>query len=344
MKPYKLGKGSGRSWRKVGLFFAVILVILGFAGYFGVRNIYERNLQPVNLASTSDVVYTLKPGSTTSQIGQELEDLQLIRSSRVFTQYVRSNELAESFIAGTYKLRQSMSVQEIVAVLTEGKIAEDLFTILPGSTLENIKRAFINEGFTEEEVEKALSTALYKNHKALVDKPDSANLEGYIYPDSYQLIKGQTDVQTVIRLALNEMAEALNPDIRAGISAQGLSVYDGIKLASIVEKEVSANNPSDRPQVAQVFLKRLKIGMPLQSNATDGWPSNYDTYKIEGLPPTPISNVTKSSLEAVVSPANTDYLYFVSGKDCKTRFSKTVEEHEVLIAKHGVARPEDNCR
>lgn len=349
MKPYKLGKGGGRRWGKISILLLVSVIVIAIGGYAMFDNIYRRGLQPVNISATEDIRFTVVSGSTTAQIAERLHEKQLIRAPRSFIQYVRSNELGEKFIAGTYKLRQSMSVTEIVDILTKGSVAEDLFTIYPGSNLDQIKAVFKEDAhFSHEEVEKALNPTLYAGHPALVDLPDGATLEGFLYPDSYQYIS-ETMPQTIIRQSLDEMAEALSPEVRSGIAAQGLSVYQGIILASIVEREVGERDSSgqmsdNRAKVAQVFLKRLREGMKLESNATDDYPPEYDTYSIAGLPPAPISNVSISSLNAVAFPANSDYLFFVAGTDCVTRFSRTNDQHEALKSAHGVARPEDNCR
>lgn len=349
MKPYKHGKGSGRRWGKIGILLVVSVIVIIIGGYAVVNNMYQRGLQPVNVNASEDIRFTVVSGSTTAQIAESLHEKQLIRAPRVFVQYVRSNELGEKFIAGTYKLRQSMGVEEIVAVLTEGSVAEDLFTIYPGSNLDQIKAVFKETThFGDAEIEAALDPARYSGHPALVDLPAGASLEGFLYPDSYQFI-AETVPQTIIEQSLDEMAEALSPEVRSGIAAQGLSVYQGIVLASIVEREVGERDSSgqisdNRAKVAQVFLKRLQEGMRLESNATDDYPPEYDTYSIAGLPPAPISNVSISSLKAVAFPASSDYLYFVAGTDCVTRFSRTNDQHEALKSAHGVARPEDNCR
>jgi UPF0755 protein len=342
MKQYRIGVGNGRRWSKILLFMSIAAVLLIIGGVAGVRTIYMNNLQPRESAAVDDIIFVIDSGDTVEKIADGLEEKMIIRSSWAFSQYVRTRELSESFKAGTYRLKASMDVPAIVSTLTEGRVAMDLFTILPGKRIEQIRQAFIDEGFTAAAVDAALDPAVYAGHPALVDKPDGASLEGYLYPDSYQKI-AETTPQTIISQSLDEMAEALTPDIRAGIAAQGLGVYQGIILASIVEKEVSGVNPTDRPQVAQVFLRRLSIGMMLQSNATDALPAEYDTYSIPGLPPGPASNVTKSSLEAVAKPATTDYLYFVAGKDCVTRFSHTVEQHDQLKQQFGIARAEDKC-
>lgn len=337
MKPYKLNKHSRRHWPKLVLFVGVTALLLGALGFLGIKNLYERNLRAVDSSSHADMIFVVESGMSAPEIADGLEDQKIIRSARAFNQYVRSNELGEAFIAGTYRLKQSMDVPTIVDYLTEGKVAVDLFTILPAKNLEQIKAAFVKEGYADAEVQAALNPALYSGHPALVDKPASASLEGYLYPDSYQMLRGETRPETIIGQSLDEMAEALTPEVRAGMAAQGLSVYQGIILASIVEREVSNKNPNDRPQAAQVFLKRLRIGMPLQSNATDDYPPEYDTYSIAALPPGPISNVSASSLQAVANPAKTDHLYFVAGCDGVTRFSSTIDQHEALKSQHGIS-------
>lgn len=149
-----------------------------------------------------------------------------------------------------------------------------------------------------------------------------------MYPDSFQKLS-DTPAETIIRQSLDEMDEHLSPDVQKGFAAQGLSVYQGIVLASIVEKEVPHDN--DRPIVAQVFLKRLRENIKLESDATSPY---FNTYNKAGLPPMPISNVTVSSLRAVAYPANTNYLFFVSGDDGATHFSYTKAEHEEATRKY----------
>lgn len=347
MTPYKIGKSRERRWSKILLFVGIAGLFIAVAGFFGLRSLYERNLKAVNPAAQNDITFVIQSGDAVPQIAEGLKEKELIRSARAFSQYVRSNELGESFKAGTYSLKQSYDVPTIINILVEGRVNTQLFTILPGKSLAEIKARFMEEGYSETEVDAALRPEVYAEHPALVDKPTGASLEGYLYPDSYQKI-AETTPQTIIRQSLDEMAEALTPDIRAGISGQGLSVYQGITLASIVEKEVGERDKDghltdNRPRVAQVFLKRIREGMMLQSNVTDHLDPAYDTYAIVGLPPGPISNATKSSLQAVATPAQTDFLYFVAGKDCVTRFSQTLGQHDALKAQHGVARPEDNC-
>jgi UPF0755 protein len=141
------------------------------------------------------------------------------------------------------------------------------------------------------------------------------------------------------------MQKRLTPELRAQFAKRGLSVYQGITLASIIEKEVSVI--SDKALVSQVFYKRLSMDMGLESDPTAfygaiiagqepslRYDSAYNTYLVKGLPPGPISNVTQESLRAAANPANTDWLFFVAGDDGKTYFSKTLAEHEVNIDRY----------
>ena len=325
--------------RRLFLVLAVGAVLV-IGGTVAVRVVYNQNLKPVN-ASQQVQTITVKQGATVEQIGDLLEQKGLIRSAWAFKLYVSSKEVRNALQAGTYELTPSQSVAEIVTQLTHGKIVTNLVTILPGQRIDQVRKHLIQDGFSESEVDDALNPANYADNPALVDKPAGASLEGYLYPDSYQRTS-ETSAKTIVTASLEQMNKRLTPDLRAAFSKQGLSTYQGIILASVVEKEVS--NQNDRSQVAQVFLKRIREGVRLQSDVTANYgaildgktPSNhyespYNTYFIAGLPPTPVSNVSDSSLNAVAHPANTDWLYFVAGDDGSTHFSKTLDQHQANV-------------
>ena len=328
---------------RILLVAGAVLVLLGIGGIYLARNYYYENLKPVS-ASQREVTVTIEQGSTVQQIGELLQEKGVIRNAQVFSQYVRNKGAQEQLKAGTYALRPSYSVEEVVTVLTHGAVRKDLFTILPGQRIDQIKQSLLDAGYTKEEVAQALDPAQYADHPALVDKPGKANLEGYLYPESLQKT-AETSATTIIGQSLDQIHKVLTPELRAQITRQGLTVHEGIVLASMVEQEVS--RPEDRQKVAQVFLARLDRGMKLQSDVTgfygaiiDSQPpsvdyeSPYNTYFIDALPVGPISNVSTSSLQAVARPANTDYLYFVAGDNGNTYFSKTQAEHEALVEKY----------
>ncbi len=328
------------------LVIGLIVFFLALAGSAVlIRKVYMDNLGPVS-NNPAGIVFTVEPGATASEIADGLKAKNLVRNDWAFEWYVRTNHLIDEIKAGTYLLNRTQSVGEITDILVEGQVATDLVTILPERRLDQIRNDLIKAGFAENEVDKALDARQYSNHPALTDKPRSASLEGYLYPESFQKT-AETTPKQIIKLSLDEMQARLTPEIRQAFSEQGLTLHQAITLASLVEREVSGNNPADRPQVAQVFLKRYRNGMLLQSDASAqygaaiagrkpslGYDSVYNTYLYEGLPPGPISNVTDSSLRAVAFPAQTDWLYFVSGDDGQTYFSKTLEKHNELVRKY----------
>lgn len=359
MKSVYTTASSKRRWPKNLMIIGVILLALTILSVLIIRRTYEANLRPLSSSQQVQQV-TIPRGATVEEIANQLEEAKLIRAAWAFEWYVRTNDGLEALQAGSYPLRANQSVADIVSVLTNGKVSTDLITILPGKRIDEIKATLINNGFTEDEVDAALDPKTYEGHPALVDKPAKADLEGYLYPESFQKT-GDTRPEEIVRGALDEMQKRLTPDVRAGITRQGLTVYQGIILASIIEQEVS--NPDDKPTVAQVFLKRIKMGMQLGSDVTafygaitDGVTlsndparaaavaiahnSPYNTRMYEGLPPGPISNFSEASLKAVINPANTDFLFFVAGDPAddgtpgKTYFSKTVAEHEALTREY----------
>jgi UPF0755 protein len=332
-----------RRWPRRLLIITLVGVALMAAATLAVRHIYTDGLKPVSTSQKTQLI-TIKQGTSVNDIADLLKQGGLIRSSWAFKLYVSSKDVRDELQAGTYGIEPSQSVSEIVAQLTHGKVATNLVTILPGQRLDQIRNTLMNDGFSTAEVDSALDPAQYADNPALVDKPAGASLEGYLYPDSFQKT-ANTSAQSIVNRSLTEMDRQLTPEIRSAFAAQGLSAYQGLTLASIIEQEVSRS--TDRAQAAQVFLKRLHSGSTLGSDVTayygaikagqkptTSYDTPYNTLLHKGLPPTPISNVSNASLQAVAHPADTDWLYFVTGDDGTTHFSKTLEDHEALTQQY----------
>lgn len=344
MKNFNHKKGTHFSKKSKVIFFVFGLLIFSLvASAIIIRSTYQNNLQPYS-NENKGVVVTIAPGSVPSEIAQQLKSKNVIKSDWAFEWYVRNHNLRSEIKAGTYVLKPSQSIPEIADQITSGKVATDLVTILPGKRLDQIEDGLVEAGFSRSEVKDALKPENYQGHPALTDKPAKSNLEGYLYPESFQKTANTTAKQ-IIKLSLDEMADHLTPSFRQSVSEKGLSVHQAVILASIVEQEENKN--SDKPTVAQVFLKRYEIGMSLGSDVTAfygatiagkpksvAYDSPFNTRIYEGLPPGPISNVSESSLMAIANPSQTDYLYFVAGDDGVTYFSKTLAEHEALTKKH----------
>ncbi len=288
--------------------------------------------------------FSVLPGTSVSTIANNLNDAGLIKSPQAFALYVKSHSGRHNLQAGTYSLSPSMGSKVIANRMTQGNVAKNLLTILPGKRLDEVKKAFVKAGYSQADADTAFNPSEYSDHPVLAYLPAGASLEGFLYPDSFQK-ELNTPAQTIVRESLDEMNKHLSPDIIAGFKAQSLSPYQGITLASIVTQET--DNPDYEPAVAQVFLSRLEQGSKLQSNVTANYAADvaglqrsidinspYNTYIQSGLPPGPIGGVTASSLKAVAHPSNTDYLFFVAGDDGKVYFSHTSAEHEAAIKQH----------
>jgi UPF0755 protein len=340
MSRYNLN-GRGRQHRlKVFLAVIAVIILILIGITIIVRQIYNQNIQPLNHNQKSQIV-NINNGLSSQQIADLLKKDNIVRSSWAFEWYLDSQNLRGDLQAGTYSLSSSQSVAQIVKVLTEGKIATNLITILPDKRLDQIRSDLINDGFSPTTVDQALEPAQYSFLPVLAFKPSAASLEGFLYPDSFQKDSDTTPEQ-IIQESLTEMGQHLTPALQSAFASEGLSTYQGIVLASIVQQEV--NGVSDQAQAAQVFLSRLKMGMTLGSDQTAfygsilagqtssvNFDSPYNTLIHTGLPPTPISNVNAQSLNAAAHPANTDWLYFVTGDNGTTYFEQTAAEHQADI-------------
>ena len=316
---------------------ASTVVISLSTGLVAGRLWYVVNLRPA-LVEGSPTKIIIEKGASESAIAKLLKEKNLIRNELAFKTYVKNSKYSGLLKSGTYELDGNLSTQEIVEMLGGGKESNVLFTIIPGLRLDQIKNRFIKAGYTEAEVSSAFDPAQYAQHPALVSKPKAASLEGYLYPESFK-ITATTPAKDILRQSLDETAKRLTVNRIAAYSANGLTAYQAITLASMIEKEVVISE--DKRVVAQIFLKRLRDGISLGSDVTyiyaaavfggiesPNLDSPYNTRKYEGLPPGPIANVSESSLDAVAYPADTDYLFFISGDDGKTYYGRTLADHE----------------
>ncbi|HEX7368238.1 MAG TPA: endolytic transglycosylase MltG [Candidatus Saccharimonadales bacterium] len=321
----------------------VIVLVLIVAGIFWARHTYYEGLKPVSRSAATQLV-DIKPGTSSADIGKLLASKRLIRSAWAFELYVHSAELNNGLQAGTYALSPNEGTVAIIKTLTRGNVSTNLVTILPGRRIDQVRADLINDGFSPASVDRALDPSRYSDMPVMAYKPAGASLEGLLYPDSFQRT-ADTDPSVIVRESLQEMGEHLTVQMQQAFAQENLTPYQGLILASIVEQEVS--KPSDRTQVAQVFLSRLKQGATLGSDVTAyygailagkapsvNYDSPYNTLIHTGLPPTPISTVSDSSLQAVAHPASTNWLYFVTGDNGTTYFSTTLQQHNQQVQEY----------
>ncbi|HEX6461696.1 MAG TPA: endolytic transglycosylase MltG [Candidatus Saccharimonadales bacterium] len=302
---------------------------------------YNHNLTPVD-SDASAKLFRVEAGDTADSIGRRLVTEGLIRNDVVFKIVLRLEGKASTIKAGAYQLSAAENMHAIIAKLVSGKPNTVRLQLSPGITLKTAREQIIKAGFSAEAVDAALAKKY--NHPLLKDKPAEASLEGYLFPDTYFVNLDESPETLVVRMFDTLYQKIQNGNLLPAFSAEGLNMHQAIILASVIEKEVG---PSDRAHVAQVFLSRLRMEMPLGSDATFAYAaaqlgvaatpdlnSPYNTRLVTGLPPGPISNVSYSSLEGLGRPTATEDLYFVSGDDGINYFSKTLPEHEANTAKY----------
>src|SRR5436190_4761143 len=314
---------------------ALLLVVALVAGaaaswiYFGVR-------QPFRGYPTPEQFVEIPQGLGPRAIGERLAGAGVVRDGMTFRAALLKDGGATKLKAGEYRFTDPMTPLQVIDKLRRGDVYVIPITFPEGLNVLEMAKIFESKGLGAAE--------------SFVDAARS--FEGYLFPDTYALPR-HTDASKLVHLMHDAFERALTPDIRAAAEARGLTLQQLVTLASIVEKETG--NPAERPLVASVYENRLRIGMALQCDPTviyalelagryDGnvrrddllFDSPYNTYRYPGLPPGPIASPGRASLDAVVHPADSDYLYFVSRNDGSHMFAKSLAEHAKNVRQYQV--------
>lgn len=334
-----VGKPKEKTWLitllSVVSFVFLVLVAAGVAYFTG--------LAPVDASSEEVVGFEVKSGDTPDIISSNLKQSNLIRSEIAFKIHAKVKGVSGSLKPGFYYFKKSQSTSEIVDSLASGpKIQEFNVTFLPGATLAENKKVLLRLGYSESEIDEAFSADY--DHPLFRDRPEGADLEGYIYGETHRFSAGTSVKQVLARYFDDYYSFIQKNNLIEGYRAQGLTLFEGITLASIVQRE---SGGGDEEQIAQVFLLRLSKGIQLGSDVTYQYiadktgverrvdlDSPYNTRRYTGLPPGPIATPGNKALLAVANPAEGDYLYFLSGDDNVTYFAHTEEGHEANIRNH----------
>ncbi|WP_038154739.1 endolytic transglycosylase MltG [Veillonella magna] len=292
------------------------------------------------------VVVVVEKDMTGSEIGDVLYEKQLVRSSLLFRVALRVTGTMDKLQHGYYQLPDNASLYEIIGLLQKGHLQTVKVTIPEGFTIQQIADELARDGLVHKEnflaEAKTYVPYMYMYGPEKVDY----RVEGFLFPSTYE-IPVKSTAKDILAMMAKEMNTQLTPAMRKEIEAQHMTIFEFITLASLVEKE--AKFDEDRPIIAAVFKRRLAVGMPLQSCASIQYilgypkpllsvedtkiPSPYNTYINKGLPPGPIANPGKKSMEAVLYAPPTEYLFFVADAEGHHIFSKTYEEHLKAVEK-----------
>ena len=301
-------------------------------------------LSPVAAPGAAEVAFEVEPGDTLVRVATKLQNAGLVRDARIAEWWARLRGLAPRLRAGEYGLSPAMSPERIFEQIASGQVLTHPVVVPEGFTMAQIAERLAAERLADAHAFTAVCTDPEFARELSLPGP---TLEGYLFPETYRFPR-RLDPREIARAMVAQFFEAWRP-LAPEAERRGLALGEVVTLASIVEKETGA--PDERPLIASVFANRLARGMRLESDPTTiyGIPdfdgnlrrsdlendSNpYNTYRIAGLPPGPIANPGLASLRAVVEPAESQYLYFVSRNDGTHVFSRSYSEHLAAVNRH----------
>ncbi|MGE7182804.1 endolytic transglycosylase MltG [Peribacillus sp. NPDC006672] len=353
-------QGEARLVRKIIMItIASLILLIGIVGLVGFLYINSA-MKPVDPDDDTIKKVKIPIGSSVNEISTLLEEQGIIKDARVFKYYIKfRNE--SGFQAGEYKLSPSMPIEDIVTSIKTGKLMKEAalkITIPEGKQLiqiadiiavktdEDPKKVFkeLNDKKFVKSMQKKypeLLTSEIENKKVLYP------LEGYLFPATYDFYEEKPTLESIVTEMLKKTEETLQA-YETQMDKNDYSVHQMLTFASLVEEEATAK--VDRGKIASVFYNRMKEDMPLQTDPTVLYAkgshkskvyykdlevkSPYNTYKNKGLPPGPIANAGTTSIDAVLKPEKTDFLYFLATPEGEVLYSKTLDDHNNKKAEH----------
>jgi UPF0755 protein len=306
-------------------------------------------------ADSKPVLFVVRPGDTTTVIGQRLQQAGLVRDAELFRLYVRSVGADGRLEAGEFRLNAAMTTTQVADALRHGQAASTTITVREGLRMEEAAEIVsVTLGLRSDAFLFATRTARF-GYASLVDRPTGASLEGYLFPDTYQVAASAT-VTDVVDLLVGTFDQRFTPAMRQQAAKGQQTIFQVVTLASLVERE--AQLASERPVIASVYLNRLARGMALEADSTVQYALGYDpqtkkwwrtltlddlrrpvgpysTYLNRGLPPGPLCSPGLASLQAALEPASTGYLYYYAKGDGSHAFATTFEEHQQNMRTYG---------
>jgi UPF0755 protein len=312
----------------------------------------EEDLQRTVSADDTPQRFVVNSGDSPARIAQNLSDSRLIVDSDLFVSYVRAEGLDTQLQAGIYFLNPAQTIPQIALTLTDSRLSQITFTVFPGWRLEQIVDAIDANplfGFSGSEFYALVrrGAPIDPAFAERVGLPAGASLEGFLYPETYQLAP-ETTPQMLVETLISAFTNAISSEWEADAAARGFTLYEIVTMASIVQRE--AVRVDEQPKIAGVYFNRLAIDMRLEADPTvqygldnlrgswwaqitqadyQGVDSPYNTYRNFGLPPGPIANPGIDAIRASIYPEASEFYYFRA--DCRTDgyhdFARTFDEH-----------------
>lgn len=296
-------------------------------------------------------VVEIPPRERLREVGSRLADAGIVRSAAAFVILGLVRGDGRRLQAGEYEIPRGATTPAVLALLASGAVRQHPVLHPEGATVAELARTLEAAGLARAaDVERAARDPALLQSLGL----EAPSLEGYLFPDTYQLVRGMTAEEILTRM-VQRMRAKLTPELLAEARARGLGVHELLTLASIVEREAVV--AEERPLIAAVFWNRLQRDMPLQADPTVQYAVRrerstltradldldhpYNTYRRPGLPPGPIASPGLAAIAAALHPAPVGYLYFVARDDRRHHFSRTLDEHNAAVARYRNARGRD---
>ena len=336
--------------KKFFVFLLILLLILGGVGFWGYQKLTEFVHTPVNV--TQDQLLTIERGTTGSKLAALLEQEKILDNADLLPWLLKLQPQLNKVKAGTYSLTGVKTLQDLLDMINSGKEAQFSVKFIEGKTFKEWRKNLENAPYLKQ----TLQGKSDREIMALLDIPavtkavyEWNNMDGWLYPDTYNYTPNSTDLE-LLKRSTTRLQKALDKAWNERDENLPLTdPYQMLILASVVEKETGI--AAERPQVASVFINRLKANMKLQTDPTviygmgERYTGNirkkdletmtpYNTYMIEGLPPTPIAMVSESALQAVAHPAKTDFYYFVADGSGGHKFTRNLNEHNKAVQEY----------
>ena len=336
--------------RRIVLGAAAVVFFLGASIAFLV--IQQWSALDADAGLDESVAFELESGTPFIRVAREMEDRGWIDNAEWLRLYARINPELASLRAGFYEFTPGMSPRDMLEVMASGRTRTWPIRFIEGWTFDDIR----GELASHERLEQTLAEHSGGDIMARLGMTEDTHPEGWFFPDTYHYSQGDTDL-SILRRAFEAMNRALAEEWAN--RADGLpydSPYEALIMASIIERETGV--PFEREDIAGVFVRRLEKGMRLQTDPTviygmgdryDGRirrsdlreHTPYNTYRIDGLPPTPIAMPGRGALHAAMHPADGETLFFVARGDGTHHFSRTLAEHQAAVQRYQIQRRED---
>jgi len=333
--------------RILGWLFLIGLLAAGSIGFWG-WNDYQTFLQQKRVIPGEARSFVVQRGWSAKRVANEFTRLGIIEKPHWFEVYSRASKLAPSIKSGEFQLPEEATVPELLDVLVAGKTVQYSHTIIEGHSWKQVRAQLATASDLVQTINDMDDDAVMTELGLGGQHP-----EGLFFADTYAFPRNSSDVEYLRRAneALTKVLEEEWEGRQEGLPFE--NPYEALVLASIVEKETAV--PAERPEIAGVFVSRLRKRMRLQTDPTviygmgDAYDGNirrkdlttdtpYNTYTRGGLPPTPISMVGRDAIHAVMHPIDTSALYFVARGDGTHQFSETIEQHNAAVRKYQLKR------